>query len=331
MAKKKVTGKTAPPASRSKVSKTAGGKSGAAAAAGKSAAGRKTGAKPTAAARPTVTVRKPAGKVAAAPSSKVAAGKQTPPAMSPKPTPARAAAPRPAATRGSKGAATGTVSKAAPATTEVKPLGPEAAPKAGADTPTEAPSPGGSRRGRAAPPPPAPAAPDSDGYVLINGRRVRMLSAAAKIPPRKVSSRAPAPESNAAAAIDARRVKSRLNKKQLDEYRRLLLEKRAQLVGDLSAMEEQALHSSGGNLSHMPIHMADIGTDTYDQDFMLGLAETERQGLREIDEALRRIDDGTYGVCQLTGKPIPRARLLAKPWAKYTIEAAREIERGLGH
>ncbi len=94
-------------------------------------------------------------------------------------------------------------------------------------------------------------------------------------------------------------------------------------------MEEQALQSTGGNLSHMPIHMADIGTDTYDQDFMLGLAETERKLLREIDDALVRIENRTYGVCMMTGKQIPRARLNAKPWARYTIEAAREVERGV--
>ncbi|MEE8154213.1 MAG: TraR/DksA C4-type zinc finger protein [Phycisphaerales bacterium] len=123
-------------------------------------------------------------------------------------------------------------------------------------------------------------------------------------------------------------IKSRLSPKTLDGYRTLLLIKRAELVGDLSAMEAEALRSDGGNLSNVPIHMADIGTDTYDQDFMLGLAEKERGRLREIDEALRRIDDRTYGVCQMTGKAIPKARLAAKPWAKYTIEAAREVEAG---
>jgi len=75
--------------------------------------------------------------------------------------------------------------------------------------------------------------------------------------------------------------------------------------------------------------MADIGTDTYDQDFNLGLAEAERRLLREIHEALERIANRTYGICIMTGKPIPKARLNAKPWARYTIEAAREIERGL--
>ena len=95
-------------------------------------------------------------------------------------------------------------------------------------------------------------------------------------------------------------------------------------------MENEALRSGGGNLSHMPIHMADIGTDTYDQDFMLGLAANERDQLREIDAALQRIEDRSYGVCQLTGKPIPKARLDAKPWAKYTIEAARKMESQWG-
>ncbi|MCH8258868.1 MAG: TraR/DksA C4-type zinc finger protein [Planctomycetes bacterium] len=125
-------------------------------------------------------------------------------------------------------------------------------------------------------------------------------------------------------------IKSRLSPKTLNEYQSLLLIKRAELVGDLSAMEAKALRSDGGNLSNVPIHMADVGSDTYDQDFMLGLAEKERERLREIDEALRRIDDRTYGVCQMTGKAIPKARLAAKPWAKYTIEAAREVEAGWG-
>jgi RNA polymerase-binding transcription factor DksA len=123
-------------------------------------------------------------------------------------------------------------------------------------------------------------------------------------------------------------IKTKLRQRELDRYWRILLEKRAEIVGDLSALEEQALRSAGGEVSHMPIHMADIGSDTFDQDFMLGLAESERLRLREIDEALQRIKDGTYGVCQMTGKPIPKARLEAKPWAKYTIEAKRLLESG---
>jgi DnaK suppressor protein len=103
--------------------------------------------------------------------------------------------------------------------------------------------------------------------------------------------------------------------------------KRRQLIGMLSGMEDEALRSSGGNLSTMPLHMADIGSDTFDQDFTLGMAETERALLDEINAALGRIDNKTYGVCQLTGKPIPKTRLEAKPWAKYSIEAAKMMER----
>ncbi|NBY67449.1 MAG: TraR/DksA family transcriptional regulator [Betaproteobacteria bacterium] len=79
----------------------------------------------------------------------------------------------------------------------------------------------------------------------------------------------------------------------------------------------------------MPLHMADVGTDTFDQEFALNLAASDRVKLAEIDEAISRIDDKSYGVCQLTGKPIPKARLDANPLAKYTVEAALMIERGV--
>ncbi len=179
------------------------------------------------------------------------------------------------------------------------------------------------------------ASADAQGYVFINGRRVRMISikkkveAPAKKPRKAAVDRVPVELKPIPSKAD-KPIKSRLAPKTLDQYRNLLLIKRAELVGDLSAMEAEALQSGGGNLSNVPLHMADIGTDTYDQDFMLGLAEKERSRLREIDDALRRIEERTYGVCQMTGKPIPKARLLAKPWAKYTIEAAREVEGSWG-
>jgi len=177
----------------------------------------------------------------------------------------------------------------------------------------------------------ARSSPDANGYVIINGRRIRMMSSS--VPPvvtKKPRSRVKAVAEPAPEAAKQKPIKTKLKKKDLDHYRELLLDRRRELVGDLSAMERQALQATGSNVSHMPIHMADIGTDTYDQDFMLGLAENERQRLREIDAALVRIEDRTYGVCQMTGKVIPRARLNAKPWARYTIEAARQIESGGG-
>lgn len=174
------------------------------------------------------------------------------------------------------------------------------------------------------------ASADADGYVFINGRRVRMISTKGLVTAKK-SRKSPAGEQDSAdEPANTRPAKSRLQRKELDEFQALLIAKRAQLVGDLSALEDQALQSSGGDLSHMPIHMADIGTDTYDQDFMLGMAAKDRELIREIDDALKRIADGTYGVCFMTGKAIPKARLNAKPWAKYTIEAARQFEQGRG-
>jgi RNA polymerase-binding transcription factor DksA len=75
--------------------------------------------------------------------------------------------------------------------------------------------------------------------------------------------------------------------------------------------------------------MADLGTDNYEQEFALGLMDSERQLLREIDDALGRVEEGAYGICEGTGKSIPKARLEAQPWARYGVEYARMIEQGL--
>ena len=96
-------------------------------------------------------------------------------------------------------------------------------------------------------------------------------------------------------------------------------------------MEQEALQTVGGsNLSNLPIHMADMGTDNYEQEFTLGLVEKDRQLLREINLALSKIRDGSYGICEGTSKPITRARLEAQPWARYSIDYARRIEKGMG-
>lgn len=170
--------------------------------------------------------------------------------------------------------------------------------------------------------------PDANGYVMVNGRRVRVIAAKAPVTKKKsskVTAEKPRDEGPTDAQIAA--IKTRLVAKELAEYRKILLEARVELIARVTGLEDDALRSSGGNLSNMPLHMADIGTDTFDQDLAIGMAETERELLREIDEALERITAKTYGVCQLTGKPIPKARLDAKPWAKYTIEAARQLEK----
>lgn len=120
---------------------------------------------------------------------------------------------------------------------------------------------------------------------------------------------------------------STLSKQDFQYFRGLLLDRRREIIGDVGSMESEAFKSAS-NLSNMPIHMADVGTDNFEQEFTLGLIESERQILREIQEALVRIDNGTYGTCMGTGKAIPRVRLEAVPWAKYTIEYSRLLESG---
>lgn len=128
-----------------------------------------------------------------------------------------------------------------------------------------------------------------------------------------------------------RKVLTYLSTKEMREFKELLLAKRAELVGDVQLLTSEALNRTepGSNeQSSMPIHMADLGTDAWEQDFTLGLIASEKALVREIDEALERIVDKTYGICVATDKPITRERLHAKPWAKYCIEYARLREEG---
>lgn len=126
---------------------------------------------------------------------------------------------------------------------------------------------------------------------------------------------------------ELRAVKTGLSRKDLQHFRAVLLEKRAEIFGDVQGMQEARNNANGGENSHMPLHMADVGSDNYEQEFTLGLMESERKTLVEIDDALERIQKSTYGVCIDSGKVIPRERLDIKPWAKYCIEVARERER----
>jgi len=130
-----------------------------------------------------------------------------------------------------------------------------------------------------------------------------------------------------------RRKKRSILNAEAKHFKELLLEKRREILRNVSEFEDEALKKSrldaSGDLSSMPIHMADLGTDNYEQEFALGLMDSERKLLREIDLALVRIENKTYGICEGTGKPIPKARLEAQPWARYCVEYARLLEQGL--
>jgi RNA polymerase-binding transcription factor DksA len=120
---------------------------------------------------------------------------------------------------------------------------------------------------------------------------------------------------------------------EIEGYRQLLYQKRKELVGDLGHMSEGALEGgrqdSSGELSSLPVHMADVGTDNYEQEFTLGLIESDRKLLTDIDRALGKIKNGTFGICEGTDEVIGRARLDAMPWARYSVKFAGKIERGL--
>lgn len=123
------------------------------------------------------------------------------------------------------------------------------------------------------------------------------------------------------------KAKTPFDKKQLEHYKWVLIRKRLELVGDVSNMEQEALRGQSGSLSNLPQHIAEQGSDTFDQSLALDLAAADRKLIKEIEDALKRIEDGTYGVCEMTGKPIKADRLEELPWARYSIEAARMLER----
>ncbi len=122
-----------------------------------------------------------------------------------------------------------------------------------------------------------------------------------------------------------------MTKTELKAYQQQLIELRERLNGDVSHLADEALRNAGreagGNLSSMPIHMADLGTDAFEQENTLNLLQNEEKGLAEIAAALERVEQGTFGRCEECGGEIPSARLKALPYARYCVECARKQEQ----
>lgn len=110
----------------------------------------------------------------------------------------------------------------------------------------------------------------------------------------------------------------------LEDARQHLLDLRARVVGDSNQMRRDA----NGNDFHAPTHLADAGTDTHDQEFTLERLGSTSETLQEIDDALDRVEEGTYGRCEECDCAIPERRLQIKPWAKLCIECQRKEEEG---
>lgn len=111
----------------------------------------------------------------------------------------------------------------------------------------------------------------------------------------------------------------RLSPEEIGEFRAQLLSLRASATGNLSFLTEDSLK---------PVRPDDEDENSFDHDFALSVAGSEQDLIREIDEALVRMESNTYGICELTGNAIPRARLKALPHARYTVEAQAEQEHG---
>jgi RNA polymerase-binding transcription factor DksA len=114
-------------------------------------------------------------------------------------------------------------------------------------------------------------------------------------------------------------------------YYKLLIDLRSHLTAGIELHSEETLKRSSkddaGDLSSYGQHMADAGTDTFDRDFALSLVSSEQEALGEIDAAIKRIKDGTYGICEINQTPIAKERLLAVPFTRYSAEAQKELER----
>jgi len=121
--------------------------------------------------------------------------------------------------------------------------------------------------------------------------------------------------------------------KKLDPFvrkqKQKLLQLRDAVVDSMAGVAQGTLRSraEGSEASAFGMHQADAGSDAYDRDFALSLLSQEQDALYEIDEALKRIELGTYGKCEMSGKPIPRARLEAIPFARFTVECQSQLEK----
>ena len=122
-----------------------------------------------------------------------------------------------------------------------------------------------------------------------------------------------------------------MKKADLNTYKERLVALRARLRGDVSAMADAALRKSGlqgSESSSMPIHMAELGSDNFEQEFTLSLVQTEEDTLGAIEEALARLEEGEYGRCVECDGVIPKTRLNALPFTPVCVKCAEKLEGG---
>jgi RNA polymerase-binding transcription factor DksA len=121
-----------------------------------------------------------------------------------------------------------------------------------------------------------------------------------------------------------------VTQQELDKYRTWLLALRDRIVSDVSNLSSETLRQTGGeaagSLSNTPLHLADLGSDAFAESVNLGLLENERLTLKEVGDALERMNRGTYGRCEHCHGEIPRDRLTALPYVRYCVRCAQAVE-----
>jgi len=126
-------------------------------------------------------------------------------------------------------------------------------------------------------------------------------------------------------------LKNKFNKKELSVFRKTILKIKEKVVGDIKHISEDTLKKSqkdaSGDISGYSYHMADVATDTYDREFSLGLASNEQKALYELDDALKRIEEGTFGICEECKCVMTKTRLKAVPYARLCVKCQEKRER----
>lgn len=126
-------------------------------------------------------------------------------------------------------------------------------------------------------------------------------------------------------------MRKKLSKKELNDFKKLILDKKEEILEGIKHISEDTLKKSqkdaAGDISGYTYHMADVATDTYDREFSLSLASSEREALYELDDALKRIEEGTFGVCEECKSLIAKNRLKAVPYAKLCVKCKEKKEK----
>jgi RNA polymerase-binding transcription factor DksA len=167
----------------------------------------------------------------------------------------------------------------------------------------------------------------------VSSKRKSKRSKPAAKPAAKVATKSAAkrPAATPLAPLKVVPIKGGLSKSELKEFHTLLLHRKGVLQGDVKTLEDEACKKgtdAAGDLSSLPMHLADLGTDSFEQDISLGLMENESDELREIQEAFERIKDGSFGLCETCKKKIPKERLKAIPYTRLCV-ACKKKEEGV--